>query len=133
MLENMTREEKVIAGITAVGIAALVFHKPTRNAVGLSDDGLSDRSRTKKTRNIKVNRYTKDSKPYKHNFMMLGRLMSDNDVYIYNGKTNERRLWAGNVKDQIAEMKRLYNEIPKHIRPKKWLEQIKKDEKEMMS
>jgi hypothetical protein len=37
MLENMTTEEKVIAGITAVGIAALVFHKPTRNAVGLSD------------------------------------------------------------------------------------------------
>jgi ribosomal protein L31E len=37
MLENMTTEEKVIAGLTAVGIAALVFHKPTRNAVGLSD------------------------------------------------------------------------------------------------
>jgi hypothetical protein len=37
MLENLTTGEKVIAGITAVGIAALVFHKPTRNAVGLSD------------------------------------------------------------------------------------------------
>jgi len=37
MLENMTTEEKVIAGLTAVGIAALIFHKPTRNAVGLSD------------------------------------------------------------------------------------------------
>jgi len=37
MLENMTTGEKVIAGATAVGIAALIFHKPTRNAVGLSD------------------------------------------------------------------------------------------------
>lgn len=37
MLDNMTTGEKVIAGATAVGIAALIFHKPTRNAVGLSD------------------------------------------------------------------------------------------------
>ena len=47
MLENMTTGEKVIAGATAIGIAALVFHKPTRNAVGLSD-----RVRNKKTRKI---------------------------------------------------------------------------------
>ena len=38
MLENMTTGEKVIAGATAVGIAALIFHKPTRNVVGLSDN-----------------------------------------------------------------------------------------------
>jgi hypothetical protein len=37
MLENLTTGEKVIAGATAVGIAALIFHKPTRNAVGLAD------------------------------------------------------------------------------------------------
>jgi hypothetical protein len=41
----MTTEEKVIAGITAVGIAALVFHKPTRNAVGLSDSKRKRRNR----------------------------------------------------------------------------------------
>jgi hypothetical protein len=45
MLENMTTEEKVIAGITAVGIAALVFHKPTRSAVGLSDRVKSTRGK----------------------------------------------------------------------------------------
>ncbi len=53
MLENMTTEEKVIAGITAVGIAALVFHKPTRNAVGLSD------GRRRKTSNINTKREVK--------------------------------------------------------------------------
>ncbi len=37
MLENMTTGEKALIGATAIGIAALVFHKPTRNAVGLSD------------------------------------------------------------------------------------------------
>ena len=37
MLENMTTGEKALIGATALGIAALVFHKPTRNAVGLSD------------------------------------------------------------------------------------------------
>lgn len=37
MLDNLTTGEKVIAGATAVGIAALIFHKPTRNAVGLAD------------------------------------------------------------------------------------------------
>ena len=120
MLENMTTEEKVIAGITAVGIAALVFHKPTRNAVGLSDDGLSDRSRTKKTRNLKVNRKAQEEKSYKFNYMMLGRLRSDNDYYLGNGNRHEKHLWAGNVKDQIAEMKRLYNQLPKHLKPE-WL------------
>ena len=37
MLENMTTGEKALIGATAVGIAALIFHKPTRNAVGLAD------------------------------------------------------------------------------------------------
>ena len=37
MLENMTTGEKALIGATAIGISALVFYKPTRNAVGLSD------------------------------------------------------------------------------------------------
>ena len=111
----MTTGEKALIGATAIGIAALVFHKPTRNAVGLSD-----RSRTKKTKDLKVNRKIKDSKPYRHNYMMLSRLQSDNEYYLGHGNRSENRLWAGNVKDQIAEMKRLYNELPKHLKPE-WL------------
>jgi hypothetical protein len=45
MLENMTTGEKALIGATAIGIAALVFHKPTRNAVGLADRVKSKRGR----------------------------------------------------------------------------------------
>jgi hypothetical protein len=115
MLDNLTTAEKVGVGAVAIGITALILHKPTRKAVGLAD-----RSRTKKTRNLKINRKTKDSKPYRHIYMMLGRLQSDNEYYLGNGNRYEKHLWAGNVKDQIAEMKKLYNELPKHLKPE-WL------------
>lgn len=41
------------------------------------------------------------------NYMMLGRLQSDNEYFLGNGNGNEKNLWAGNIKDQIKEMKRL--------------------------
>jgi hypothetical protein len=47
MLENMTTGEKALIGATAIGIAALVFHKPTRNAVGLSDGKENKKYETK--------------------------------------------------------------------------------------
>lgn len=66
----------------------------------------------------------------KFNYQMLSRLQMDCDYFLGCGKRNARHLWAGNVKDQIAEMYRLYKLVP--IKPD-WLtyQQIEKYEKEM--
>jgi hypothetical protein len=53
-------------------------------------------------------------------YMMLGRLRSDNDYFLHYGNRSEKNLWAGNVNDQISEMKRLWNSLPKNSKPE-WL------------
>jgi hypothetical protein len=50
-------------------------------------------------------------------YMMLDRLRSDNDAFLY-GSRNESQLWAGNVKDQIDEMKTIWNRLK--VKPE-WL------------
>jgi GNAT superfamily N-acetyltransferase len=37
MLDNIKKEEKILLGISVIGIAALLFYKPTNKKVGLSD------------------------------------------------------------------------------------------------
>jgi hypothetical protein len=71
-------------------------------------------------------------KDYQFTYMMLDRLRSDNDYYLGYGNRSERNLWAGNVNDQIAEMKKLWNELPKDKKPE-WLsmEDILEYEKNM--
>ncbi len=66
----------------------------------------------------------------KHEYMMLSRLQQDNDYYLGNGNKSEKGLWAGNVKDQIKEMKKLWNKVKE--KPE-WLsmEDILKYEKDM--
>ena len=51
-------------------------------------------------------------------YMLLGRLESDCKYFLGFGGRSERNLWAGNVKDQIAKMRELHNEI--RIKPE-WL------------
>ena len=58
--------------------------------------------------------------PYRHTYMMLGRLQSDNDYFLRAGTGNEKHLWAGNVNKQIAEMKNLWNSLPEDGKPE-WL------------
>ncbi|MDV5987564.1 hypothetical protein KB575_00580 [Streptococcus canis] len=58
--------------------------------------------------------------PYHFDYMMLSRLQSDCDYYLGYGNRNEKRLWAGNVVDQIAEMKRLWQNFPDDKKPE-WL------------
>jgi hypothetical protein len=53
-------------------------------------------------------------------YMMLGRLIADNDYYLGYGNRSERNLWAGNVDDQIDEMKKLWNKLPADGKPE-WL------------
>jgi hypothetical protein len=61
-----------------------------------------------------------EENPHRHTYMMLGRLQSDNDYFLGFGGANEKQLWAGNVNDQISEMKKLWNELPKDGKPE-WL------------
>ncbi len=69
---------------------------------------------------------------YKFTYMMLGRLQTDNDYYLGHGNKSERNLWAGNVDDQIKEMKKLWNQLPENKKPE-WLsmEEILEYEKKM--
>jgi hypothetical protein len=70
----------------------------------------------------------------KFTYMMLGRLQSDNEYYLGNGNRYEKALWAGNVDDQISEMKKLWNQLPEDKKPE-WLsmEDILEYERKMKS
>lgn len=65
-------------------------------------------------------------------YMLLSRLQTDCEYYLGYGYRNERKLWAGNVRDHIWYMKAIWNSFPKGEKPQ-WLsmEQIEKYEKEM--
>jgi len=64
-------------------------------------------------------------------YKMLGRLQSDNDYFLGAGNRSEKSLWAGNVKDQIKEMKKLFKQLkdkPEWLSMKD-IEQYEKDMK----
>lgn len=68
----------------------------------------------------------------KFNYMMLDRLRQDCEYFLGFGNRNEKRLWAGNVQDQIAEMRKIYDKLPE--KPK-WisLKDIDNYERQMLS
>lgn len=70
--------------------------------------------------------------PYQHTYMMLSRLQQDCEYFLNWGNRNEKHLWALNVNDHIAEMKKLWNSLPEDAKPE-WLtmEQINEYEKDM--
>lgn len=47
----------------------------------------------------------------KHNYMMLSRLKGDCEYFLNHGNRCEKHLWAGNVAEQIAEMKGLWESL----------------------
>jgi hypothetical protein len=65
-------------------------------------------------------------------YKLLSRMKSDCDYYLGNGNGHDKYLWAGNVKDQIEDMKKLYNSFSDDEKPE-WLtmEDINNFEKEM--
>lgn len=70
------------------------------------------------------------SKDATFRYMMLDRLRMDCGYFLGNGNRNEKRLWAGNVEEQIQLMKDLYNsfeEKPEWIS----MEEIERYEKQM--
>lgn len=65
-------------------------------------------------------------------YMLLDRLRTDCDYFLGNGNGYEKHLWAGNVEDQIAKMRELYNKVAE--KPE-WIsmEDIDNYEKEMLA
>lgn len=78
---------------------------------------------------IKFTEFINEGKEF--NYMMLSRLQQDNEYFLGNGNGSENNLWAGNVKDQIKEMKKIWNKLKE--KPE-WLtmEQIEQYEKDML-
>lgn len=74
--------------------------------------------------------------PYemRHRYQMLGRLKADCDYFLGNGTGYEGHLWAGSVEEQIAEMRKRWNEFAEDEKPE-WLtmEQIDEYEKNMLN
>jgi len=58
-------------------------------------------------------------KQYEHSLMMLGRLSFDCGGFFSEGDCRYHRpecLWAGNIKKQVEEMRKLYNGLPDDIK-----------------
>lgn len=53
-------------------------------------------------------------------YMMLDRMRQDCNYYLGYGNRNPDQLWAGNEKDQIENMKALWNTFPDEDKPE-WL------------
>lgn len=64
--------------------------------------------------------YKNRQNPYHFDYMMLSRLQTDCDYFLGYGGRYEGHLWAGNVPDQIAEMKKLWKKFPEGEKPE-WL------------
>ncbi len=57
---------------------------------------------------------------YEYTYMMLSRLKMDNEYFLGCGNRHEKHLWAGNIVEQINEMKKLYSLLPDDKKPE-WL------------
>lgn len=82
-----------------------------------------------KSKKTKSEEKAEEKEDLKHTYSMLDRLKEDNEYFLGNGNREESTLWAGNVKDQIAEMKKLWNELPKDGKPE-WLSMAEIEEYE---
>lgn len=50
-------------------------------------------------------------KEQQYSYMLLDRLKMDCNYFLGHGHRNTDRLWSGNVKDHISDMKELYNSL----------------------
>lgn len=53
-------------------------------------------------------------------YMFLSRMKQDCDYYLGNGNRNASQLWAGNEKDQIKNMRAIWNTFEPEDKPE-WL------------
>ena len=68
----------------------------------------------------------------KYRYMLLDRMRSDCAYFLGNGNRHAKYLWAGNVEDQIADMKMLWSSFKPCEKPE-WqtMEDIESLEKRM--
>lgn len=66
-------------------------------------------------------------------YMLLSRMEMDCDYYLGYGNRQKKHLWAGDEKEQIENMKALWNSFPENEKPE-WLtmKQIEEYEREMI-
>lgn len=62
-------------------------------------------------------------------YQLLGRMQTDCNYFLGAGKGAEKFLWAGNVPEQIAYMKAIYNSFPDNKKPE-WISLADIDEYE---
>lgn len=104
----------------------------------LDDDESNLQSAIQSYRNHYIQEFESYTKKEENNtdleyrYMLLDRLRSDCEYFLGNGNRNEKHLWAGNIDDQIAKMKELYNSFTDDQKPE-WItmEDINNYEKEM--
>lgn len=65
----------------------------------------------------------------KFKYQLLGRMLTDCSYFLGAGKGAEKFLWAGNVPEQIAYMKAIYNSFPDNKKPE-WISLADIDEYE---
>ena len=70
--------------------------------------------------------------PHRHQYMMLDMMRSRCDYYLGHGNRHPKHLYGDDVASHIAEMKRMWNELPDDAKPE-WLtwERILEYEEEM--
>ena len=69
----------------------------------------------------------------KFRYMMLSRMKQDCDYYIRMGTGNPKHLWAGDEREQIENMKALWNTFSEEDSPE-WLtwDELLEYEKELL-
>lgn len=55
-----------------------------------------------------------------YRYMLLDRMRTDCAYFLGNGNRHVKYLWAGNIEDQIADMKMLWNSFKPDDKPE-WL------------
>lgn len=82
--------------------------------------------------NYPKNKKVENNTNLEYNYMLLDRLRSDCEYFLGYGNGSERHLWAGNIDEQIAKMKELYNSFTDDEKPE-WItiNDINNYEKEM--
>lgn len=100
---------------------------------GEPDTPISNIEKYKDVEVVITGREDEPTKDEKIRYMMLSRLKMDCDFFLGYGNRSEKHLWAGNVKDQIEEMKKIHNSFSEDKKPE-WLsyEEILNYEKKMI-
>lgn len=74
----------------------------------------------KEGKNMKTMQEIISTHDEKYKYMLLDRMRADCTYFLGNGNRHVKYLWAGNVEDQIADMKMLWNSFKPCNKPE-WL------------